>query len=188
MRDRAGLESVRDSLPRLDILVANAGVAKRVEIVDLDDESLRDILDINLYGVFLTCQVMAPLLLSRPGGRVIVTSSISGIHGQRLRVAYAGTKAGLSGLVRALAVEWGPHGCTVNAVGPGVIMTPLIESYLDANPQRLQAAIDHTPLRRIGTPEDIAPLVAFLASDSAGFITGQTIYADGGLTAGSDWL
>lgn len=187
VRDRAALERLRDSLGRLDILVANAGIAKRVEALELEDASLRDIIETNFYGVFTTCQVMAPLLLVKPGGRVIVTSSISAIHGQRLRAAYCGTKAGLSGLVRALAVEWGPRGCTVNAVGPGLIRTPLVDAYMDANPERVQAAIEHTPLRRIGDPEDIAPVVAFLASDAARFITGQTIFVDGGLTAGSDW-
>lgn len=187
VRDRAALESLRDSLGGLDILVANAGIARRVEAIDLEDSALRDIIDTNFYGVFTTCQVMAPLLLAKPGGRVIVTSSISAIQGQRLRVAYCGTKAGVSGLVRALAVEWGPRGCTVNAVGPGVIRTPLTEAYMEAQPGRLQAAIDHTPLRRIGEPRDIGPVVAFLASDGARFITGQTIIVDGGLTAGIDW-
>jgi NAD(P)-dependent dehydrogenase (short-subunit alcohol dehydrogenase family) len=187
VRDRRDLERVRDSLDSLDILVPNAGVNTRIEAAGLDDGSLRDILDTNLYGVFVTCQVMAPLLLRRPGGRCVVTSSISAVHGQRLRAAYCGTKAGLSGLVRALAVEWGPLGCTVNAVGPGVIRTPLTQAYMDDNPDRVEAAIAHTPLRRLGEPEDVAGVVTFLASDAAGFITGQTIFVDGGLTAGSDW-
>ena len=187
VRDRTELEKLRDSLPLLDILVANAGINKRVEAVDLDDASLRDLIETNFYGVFVTCQVMAPLLLARPGGRVIVTSSVSAIHGQRLRVAYSGTKGALSAMVQALAVEWGPRGCTVNAVGPGITRTPLVEGYMKEHPERVEAAIAHTPLRRIGEPADIAPVVVFLASDGARFITGQTIFVDGGLTAGSDW-
>lgn len=187
VRLRQDLERLRESLESLEVLVPNAGINTRIEASDLGDGPLRDILDTNLYGVFVTCQVMAPLLLRRPGGRCVVTSSISAVHGQRLRAAYCGTKAGLSGLVRALAVEWGPRGCTVNAVGPGVIRTPLTQAYMDENPERVEAAIAHTPLRRLGEPEDVADVVAFLASDAARFITGQTVFVDGGLTAGSDW-
>jgi len=187
VRDRDALENLRDSLTELHILVANAGINKRVDAVDLDDAALHDLIDTNFYGAFVTCQVMAPLLLAKPGGRVIVTSSVSAIHGQRLRVAYSGTKGALSAMVRALAVEWGPHGCTVNAIGPGITRTPLVEGYMEANPQKVEAAIAHTPMRRIGEPDDIAPLAVFLASDGARFITGQTIFVDGGLSAGSDW-
>jgi len=187
VRDRRALEELRDALPKLDILVANAGINKRVEAVDLDDPALRDMIDTNFYGVFVTCQVMAPLLLARPGGRVIITSSVSAVHGQKLRVAYSGTKGALSALVRALAVEWGPSGCTVNAVAPGITSTPLVHAYMQEHPERVQAAIQHTPLGRIGEPDDIAPAVVFLAGDGARFITGQTIFVDGGLTAGSDW-
>ncbi len=187
VRDRSALEKLRDSLPKLEILVANAGINKRVDAVDLDDASLRDLIDTNFYGAFATCQVMASLLLAKPGGRVVITSSVSAIHGQRLRVAYSGTKGALSAMVRALAVEWGPSGCTVNAIGPGITRTPLVEGYMQANPQRVEAAIAHTPLRRIGEPDDIAPLAVFLASEGARFITGQTIFVDGGLSAGSDW-
>lgn len=187
VRDREALEQLRDSLPQLDILVANAGINKRVEAVDLDDSSLRELIDTNFYGVFVTLQLMAPLLLAKPGGRAIVTSSVSAVHGQRLRVAYSGTKGALSAMVRALAVEWGPSGCTVNAVAPGITSTPLVHAYMEQHPERVQAAIDHTPLRRIGEPADIAPAVVFLAGEGARFITGQTIFVDGGLTAGSDW-
>ena len=187
VRERGSLEAIRDRLTRLDILIPNAGVNTRVKALDLADESLREMLETNLYGVFVTCQVFAPLLFARPGGRVVITSSVSAIHGMDLRAAYTATKAGLSGLVRSLAVEWGPRGVTVNAVGPGIIETPLTKAYMDQHPERVRAAIDNTPLRRIGTPEDVADVVLFLASDAARFMSGQTVFVDGGLSAGSAW-
>ena len=187
VRDRGSLEAIRGRLTGLDILIPNAGVNTRVKALDLADESLREMLETNLYGVFVTCQVFAPLLFARPGGRVVITSSVSAIHGMDLRAAYTATKAGLSGLVRSLAVEWGPRGVTVNAVGPGIIETPLTKAYMDQHPERVRAAIDNTPLRRIGTPEDVAEVVLFLASDAARFMSGQTVFVDGGLSAGSAW-
>ncbi len=187
VRDRGSLEALRDKLTGLDILIPNAGVNTRVKMLDLPDEPLREMLDTNLYGVIVTCQVFGPMLFARPGGRVVITSSLNSIHGMELRAAYSATKAGLSGLVRALAVEWGPKGVTVNAVGPGVIETPLTRAYMEQHPERVKAHIENTPLKRLGTPEDIADVVAFLASDGARFITGQTIFADGGVSAGSAW-
>jgi NAD(P)-dependent dehydrogenase (short-subunit alcohol dehydrogenase family) len=187
VRDRGSLEALREKVTQVDILIPNAGVNTRVKTLDLPDEPLREMLDTNLYGVIVTCQVFGPMLFARPGGRVVITSSLNAIHGMELRAAYSATKAGLSGLVRALAVEWGPQGVTVNAVGPGVIETPLTRAYMDQHPERLKAHIENTPLRRIGQPEDVADVVAFLASDAARFITGQTIYVDGGVSAGSAW-
>jgi NAD(P)-dependent dehydrogenase (short-subunit alcohol dehydrogenase family) len=187
VRDRAALESLRDRLDGLDILVPNAGVNTRVKALDLPDEPLREMLDTNLYGVFVTCQVFGPLLFARPGGRVVVTGSLASIHGMDLRVAYAATKAGISGLVRSLAIEWGPRGVTVNAVGPGIIKTPLTKAYMEQFPDKVKASIANTPLGRLGEPEDVADVVAFLASEKARFITGQTIYVDGGISAGSSW-
>lgn len=186
VRDRASLERVRDGVDRLHILVPNAGVATRAEALDLDADALHAMIDTNYYGVFVTCQVFGPLLLRSPGGRVIVTSSISAIHGQKIRAAYCGTKGAVSALVRALAVEWGPGGATVNAVAPGIIRTPLIQAYADANPDRVEA-IAHTPLRRLGEPADVADVVLLFASDAARYVTGQTLVVDGGMTAGSDW-
>ncbi len=187
VRDRASLEALRASLTDLDILIPNAGVNTRIKALELPDEPLHEMLDTNLYGVFITCQTFAPMLVKKGEGRVVITSSVSAIHGMELRAAYAATKAGLSGLVRALAVEWGPLGLTVNAVGPGVIETPLTRAYMDAHPERVEATVANTPLRRIGTPEDVADVVLFLASDAARFITGQTVFVDGGLSAGSAW-
>jgi 3-oxoacyl-[acyl-carrier protein] reductase len=188
VRDRAALEALRGRLKGLDILVPNAGVITRVKALELADAALRDMLETNLYGVFVTCQVFGPLLFARPGGRVVVTSSLSAIQGTDLRAAYTATKAGLSGLVRSLAIEWGPKGVTVNAVGPGIILTPLTKAYMDQYPERVTATIENTPLRRLGTPEDVADVVAFLASDGARFITGQTVYVDGGISAGNSWM
>jgi NAD(P)-dependent dehydrogenase (short-subunit alcohol dehydrogenase family) len=187
VRDADALKAVRDGLEGLDILVPNAGVNTRVKALDLQDDALREMLDTNLYGAFITCQVFGPLLFVRPGGRVIVTSSLAAMHGMDVRAAYTATKAGLSGLVRSLAIEWGPKGVTVNAVGPGIIETPLTRAYMDKYPERVAATIENTPLRRIGTPDDVADVVAFLASNGARFITGQTIYVDGGVSAGSSW-
>ncbi len=187
VRERAALEAVRNKLDGLDILIPNAGINTRVTALELADGPLRDMFATNLYGVFITCQVFGPLLFKRPGGRVVVTGSLSAIHGMNLRAAYAATKAGISGLVRSLAVEWGPHGVTVNAVGPGIIKTPLTIAYMEQFPERVTATIEHTPLGRLGEPEDVADVVTFLASDKARFITGQTIFVDGGVSAGSSW-
>jgi 3-oxoacyl-[acyl-carrier protein] reductase len=187
VRDVDALKAVRDGLDSLDILVPNAGVNTRVKALDLEDQALRDMLDTNLYGVFVTCQIFGPLLFARPGGRVVVTSSLAAMHGMDVRAAYTATKAGLSGLVRSLAIEWGPKGVTVNAVGPGIIDTPLTRAYMDKHPERVTATIENTPLRRLGTPEDVADVVTFLASHGARFITGQTVYVDGGISAGSAW-
>ena len=187
VRDRASLESVREHLDDLDILVPNAGVNTRVKMLELPDAPLRDMLETNLYGVIATCQVFAPMLTAKGRGRVIITGSYAALHGLDLRAVYSSTKAALSGLARSLAVEWGPLGVTVNAVAPGVIETPLTRAYMDAHPERVEATIANTPLRRIGQPEDVAGVVAFLASDAARFITGQTIVVDGGISAGSAW-
>jgi gluconate 5-dehydrogenase len=185
VRDRSSLEAIRDKVERLDILIPNAGVNTRIKALELPDAALREMLDTNLYGVFVTCQVFAPLMVAKPGGRIVVTGSVSAVYGMDLRAAYSATKAGLSGLVRSLAIEWGPMGVNVNAVGPGVIETPLTRPYMDQFPNRVAATIANTPLRRLGTPEDVAGVVVFLASDAARFITGQTLFVDGGLSAGS---
>lgn len=191
IRSRSAMTEIKEWLSdndiTLDILIANAGINIRGPLLDLLDTDLRDIVDTNLYGTMCTLQVFGPLVLSKSGGRVILTSSVSAVQGTQHRAPYVATKAGLSGLVRSLAIEWGPYGATVNAVGPGIIRTPLIEDYLHDNPQKMSLAIQNTPLGRLGEPEDVADVVKFLASDEARFVTGQTIIVDGGLAAGNSW-
>jgi NAD(P)-dependent dehydrogenase (short-subunit alcohol dehydrogenase family) len=189
--DREGMTRIANQLTRegVDIgtVVASAGTAVRALALDVDDDSVRSMMDTNLYGVFVTFQVLAPIVLARPNGRFIAVSSMSAIHGQRLRAVYAATKAGVSGLVRALAAEWGPSGATVNAIGPGVLRTNLTGAYMDAHPEREQAVLDHTLVGRHGSVDDVAFAAEYLASPECGYVTGQTLIVDGGVSAGSTW-
>ncbi len=168
-------------------VVASAGIAVRALALDVDDESVRSMMDTNLYGVFVTFQALAPIVLARPNGRFIAVSSMSAIHGQRLRAVYAATKAGVSGLVRALAAEWGPSGATVNAIGPGILRTNLTSAWMDAHPGLEQAVLDHALVGRHGTVDDVAFAAEYLASPECGYVTGQTLVVDGGMSAGSTW-
>jgi len=168
-------------------VVASAGTAVRARALDVDDASVRSMMETNLYGVFVTFQVLAPIVLGGPNGRFIAVSSVSAIHGQSLRAVYAATKAGVSGLVRALAAEWGPSGATVNAIGPGILRTKLTGGYMDDNPGREQAVLDHSLVGRHGSVDDVAFAAEYLASPECGYVTGQTLIVDGGMSAGSTW-
>jgi len=191
VRDRTRLHVVRDNLVadgvHVDILIPNAGINIRAPALEISPDAIRDIVDTNLVGVISTLQVFVPMILERDNPKVVIMSSLSAIYGTVSRAPYVGTKAALSGLVRSLAVEWGPRNVTVNAVGPGIIRTPLTEAYMEQFPDKTRAAVTNSPLRRIGTPEEVADVVLFLASNASRYITGQTIYVDGGLSAGTDW-
>jgi NAD(P)-dependent dehydrogenase (short-subunit alcohol dehydrogenase family) len=172
---------------RLRAVVGCAGINIRKLTLDAAEADVRAILDINLYGLITTFQVFGPLALKQPGARFVAISSLNSIHGMRLRAPYSGAKAGVDGFIRALAVEWGPLGATVNSIAPGIIVTPMNRGYMDSNPDKRAAGLAHTPVGRLGAPDDIAHAVAFLASEGASFVTGQTLVVDGGLSAGSSW-
>lgn len=161
----------------IDVLVNNAGMARIGLSRDMTDAEWRQICDTNLTGAFCLCREVQAGMIVQSKGRIINIGSMWGKTGASCEVAYSATKAGLRGLTMALAKELGPSGITVNCVEPGVIDTEM-NRMLDAESRA--ALIEETPLCRIGTPQDVAAAVVFLASEQASFITGQCLGVDGG--------
>jgi 2-deoxy-D-gluconate 3-dehydrogenase len=177
-----------DRLGTIDILVNCAGVIRRKPVSETTEADWAFMVDVNLKGVLLACQAVAPAMRRAGRGRIVNIASIGADLALMNRGVYCATKAGVVQLTRCLALEWGPDGITVNAVGPGITETPMTRAYLEADPVRRQKMIDKVPLRRLGQPDDMAGAVHFLASDLAGYITGQILYVDGGWSAGDyDW-
>jgi NAD(P)-dependent dehydrogenase (short-subunit alcohol dehydrogenase family) len=175
---------------RLDICVANAGVSLMEPFTDGTVASWERVLRVNLLGVMITLQAAARAMIDAgQGGRLLATASIAGLHGEPGSAAYCASKAGVIGLVRTLAIELAPFGITVNAVAPGQIDTAMNARDLETQARRLARSPDalldehlrgRVPARRLGTPEEVAALFAFLASDEAAFITGEVLRVDGG--------
>jgi NAD(P)-dependent dehydrogenase (short-subunit alcohol dehydrogenase family) len=166
---------------RIDILVNNAGVADSfVPTVDQPLSHWQRLIDIHLTGTYLVSKTVAPGMIARKSGAMINLNSIAGVIGLPVRTAYSAAKAGIGMMTRVLACEWGPHQVRVNAIAPGYIMTPLTQGLIDAgriDPVRIRR---RTPMGKLGSPEDIAEAMVFLASDRAKFITGITVPVDGG--------
>lgn len=163
---------------KVDILVNNAGITKDNLILKMSEEEYDAVLDTNLKGAFLCMKHAAKLMLKQRGGRIINIASISGVVGNAGQANYCAAKAGLIGLTKSLARELGSRGITVNAVAPGFIETDMTQKLPDQVKEGMLAQI---PLKRAGSAKDVAQAVAFLASDGASYITGQTLQVNGGM-------
>ncbi len=178
---------VIDAWGRIDILVNNAGIQKAGPTEEVTVADYDSVLGVNLHGAFLCAREAIRHFLARGGGGIIINnSSVHQIIPKPHYTSYAISKAGVGNLTRTLALEYASRGIRVNAVGPGAIETPINRAWLDA-PEKRALVESHIPVGRAGTPEEIAAVFAFLASDDSSYVTGQTIYACGGLTLYPDF-
>ena len=178
-RDQAAamVRTVEGELGPVSLLVNNAGISHQALFQDTGDGVWDRLLAVNLTGTRNTCMEVLPGMISEKRGCIVNISSMWGLRGASCEVAYAATKAAVVGLTKSLALEVAPSGIRVNAIAPGCIETDMVRVLGEETRAML---VEETPIGRLGTPEDIANLVSFLASEKAGFITGQVITADGG--------
>jgi len=178
---RAGVAQILERFGRVDILVNNAGVNNRQPVLEYPEEAWDLVLNTNLKGYFLVAQAVAPQMLARGYGKVINMSSILGAVGLPGQVAYAASKGGVDQITKVMALEWAKLGVRVNAIGPTYFETELVKQLRD-DPERFNFINERTPMGRWGYPEELEGVVIFLAAPASDFITGQTIYIDGGWT------
>lgn len=174
--DAASIDRLAGGLDRLDILVNAAGIIRRNAEYDL--ETFAQVVDVNLTGTMRLCSACRPLLAER-GGAIVNVASMLSFFGAGLAPAYSASKGGIAQLTKSLAIAWAAEGIRVNAIAPGWIATPLTQALQD-DPARSEAILNRTPMKRWGTPGDLAGSVIFLCSPAAAFVTGVVLPVDGG--------
>lgn len=167
---------------KIDILLNNSGITHRAPANEFPMEEWDRVMNVNLRAVFLLCKLVGNCMIEQGGGRIVNIASLASEIGLSLIPPYVASKSGVSGLTRALAVEWAEHNIRVNAIGPGYFKTDLTEG-LENHPDRGPKIKLRIPMKRWGLPEDLQGAVVFLASEASSYITGQTIYVDGGWLA-----
>jgi len=175
---KAMVEQVTDKWSKIDILVNNAGINRDTLLLRMTDDAWDEVINTNLRGAYLCTKFALRSMMRQDWGRIINISSVTGIVGNAGQSNYAASKGGLIAFTKSVAREMGSRNITVNAVAPGYIITGMTDKLPS---ERKEAVLSMIPLQRFGQPEDVAELVAFLASDRAGYITGQAITIDGGL-------
>ena len=178
----ARIAEIAATLGPIDALVNNAGWDRLAPFLETDEDLWERIIDINLRGPIRMTKAVLPQMVERQGGRIVNISSDAGRVGSTGEAVYSACKAGIIGFGKTVAREMARHGITVNAICPGPTATPLLESMVGEHEKLIEALKRGIPLGRLGLPEDIAGAVAFMVSDDAGFITGQTLSVSGGLT------
>lgn len=169
-----------DKTGRLDVVMNNAGVSGNAPSLDLEENKWRHVIDVNLTGVFLVAQTAGLLMAEHGGGSIVNTASMYGVVAAPERAAYCASKAGVVALSKVLAIEWAHLNIRVNAIGPGYVHTALTENLVEQGRLDLDALQCRVPAGRLGTPQEIAQIALFLASDTSAYVTGQTLIADGG--------
>lgn len=181
VRDEAGLAAVARDIGPVDVLVNNAGIWRFAKLEDVSAQDFCEVMEVNVLGAFLCARVFGAGMLERGRGSIVNLVSIAAANPNVGVGAYSASKAGLVGLTRTIAAEWGPRGVRCNAVGPGLVPTPGTGEVYD-DPAVVAARSGAVPLRRLGTPNDIASVVCFLAGEQAAYVNGQVLYVDGGLS------
>jgi 3-oxoacyl-[acyl-carrier protein] reductase len=182
LRDRAAVvklgEDAEKALGQVDILVNNAGITHDNLFMRMKDEEWDDVIAVNLTSVFILTRGVLRGMMRRRGGRIVNIASISGVLGNPGQGNYAASKAGLVGMTKSLAREVSSRGITANCIAPGFISTPMTDAL---TPKQVEAIAGAIPAAKFGKPEDVAATVVFLASDEAGYVTGETIHVNGGM-------
>lgn len=176
--------TIEQQLGRIDILFNNAGITNPQGVLDVAPDDFARIQQVNIGGAFHAVRAFAPVMIARSYGRIINMGSILSGRGMANRSAYCASKAALANFGAACAFEFGGSGVTVNTLGATVIVTDLNRELVRTQPELYARVVDRTPLGRLGEIEDLMGALIFLASPAAGFVTGQTLYVDGGYTAG----
>lgn len=177
----AGIERVMAEFGRLDVLVNNAGITRDGLLVRMKDEDWDRVMDVNLNGTFRCTKAALGVMIKQRRGRIISIASVVGVMGNAGQTNYAASKAAIIGFTKSVAREYANRGITANAVAPGFIKTAMTDQLSEEVQTRLREQI---PLGRLGTPEDVAHAVTFLASDAAAYITGQVVHVNGGMWMG----
>ena len=181
------IRQVHDQFPTLDILVNNAGRGLSKHFHTIQEDEWERTIAVHLKGVFLTCQLAGEIMRKQKRGSIINISSVAGRVALPFRTIYSTVEAGKDMFTRSLACEWAADGIRVNSIAPGTIRTDLVQENIDKGNLDPTSIQQRTPLSRFGEPAEVAALAAFLASDEASYITGQTIYVDGGWTSWGGW-